>query len=264
MPSVPLRGVISDLDGVIYRGNTLIPGVAATIALWQRQGLLTAFVTNNSRHGADAVADKLTRLGLAIDPSWVVTSMEALAACAAERHAGAEVLVIGTGRMKDELAAKGLEPVNRSDVPLVALGFKPDLSIADLTLAVNALRGGAQLIASNPDTISPIEAGFEPCVGSFVALLKAAAPQIDPVFVGKPSPLMIHTALERLGLAPEEAVMVGDQPMTDILAGQSAGLRSFLVCSGVWDGTVCEEVVPEGIVDTIADLPVFEDDAQSQ
>ncbi len=250
------RAIVSDLDGVIYRGNTLIPRIAETFAGWRARGLDWAFVTNNSRYGAAGVADKLTRLGLPTDKEQVVTAMETAADHVETHFRGARAVVIGTSLMEAEVAARGLDVTDGTEVDVVVLGFKPALSIPDLTRAVNALRGGARLVATNPDLVSPIEGGVEPCVGSFTALLTTAVPGVAPVFVGKPEPTMVLAALARLGVAPEDAVMVGDQPATDILAGQRAGLRSYLVRSGVHDGSPVAGIVPEGVIDTIADLPI--------
>ncbi|MFB2551901.1 HAD-IIA family hydrolase [Ensifer soli] len=251
----PIRAIVSDLDGVVYRGETAIPGAVETIADWARRGIPYVFVTNNSAKSAKAFADKLRRLGVALSDAQVLTSTDATAAYVG-RHfrAGIATYVIGEAALVDAVTAAGASLVDHERADLVVLGSDYDFNFRKMFVATRALRAGAALVVTNPDVIAPLEDGVEPCVGAFLAALLAAAPDVVPAIVGKPSPLMILEALERLGTRPEETIMVGDQIATDIIAGQSAGLRSYLVSTGIPNPHA--SVRPDAEIASLAEIPV--------
>ncbi|HEY0276481.1 MAG TPA: HAD-IIA family hydrolase [Paenirhodobacter sp.] len=229
-----IQAVISDLDGVVYRGHALIPGAAEAIRNWAALGIPYIFVTNNSVGSAAYFAEKLSALGIPVSADQVITTVEATA-----RHIGrnftpgVRTYVIGAPALTEAVAATGAEVVDSADADLLVLGTDYGLTFDKLRIAVQAILGGATVIATNPDRIAPMESGFEPCVGSILAVLTTAVPTLVPVIMGKPSPLMIEEALRRLGTARGHTIMVGDQIATDIRAGEAAGLRSFLITTGV-------------------------------
>lgn len=251
-----VRAVVSDLDGVVYRGDNPVPGAVEAINLWASCGVPYVFVTNNASKSATAFAEKLSRLGIAARPDQVLTSADAAAVYVRRTfRAGVSTYVIGEAVLHEALAREGASVADRDDVEVVVLGFDYALTYAKLRRAMRALMGGAALIVTNPDMITPTSDGYEPCVGTTLAALKAAVPGVKPVVAGKPSPVMITEALRRLGSKPEETIMVGDQIFTDIIAGQAAGLRSFLVRTGV-PVLAHETAVPDAIIETLLDIPV--------
>ncbi|APX24380.1 MAG: phosphotransferase [Rhodobacteraceae bacterium] len=225
----PIRAVISDLDGVVWRGEAPIPEAVATLSGWSARGVPLAFVTNNSACSAQEFATRLQGLGIAVDPGHVITPIEALDALLRDRHAGARVYVIGAEALSDAVRAAGATVVTGPEADVVVLGTDYGLSFEKLRIATNALLGGAVLVATNPDTLSPVADGFEPCVGSLVALFKAAVPGLETIVLGKPQPALLRAAMARLGAAAHETVMIGDQVSTDIRAAEAAGVRGFRI-----------------------------------
>lgn len=255
MPA-PIRAVISDLDGVVYRGDTPIPGAVEAIAAWRARGIPYVFVTNNASRSPADFARKLNGMGVEIGPEGVLTASEAAVAHVAQGFApGTPCFLIGEPVLSQMAEQAGLTLTESAEAGVVLLGFDYGLSYDKLRTAARALLGGAALVVTNPDILSPSETGAEPCVGATLAALLACAPETRPVIAGKPSPVLIHQALARLGTRPEETIMVGDQIVTDILAGQAAGLRSYLVTTGI-PARPHPGTRPEACIASLLDLPV--------
>jgi 4-nitrophenyl phosphatase len=229
----PIAGVVSDLDGVVYRGAAAIPGAVETFRHWHARGVPYAFVTNNSTKSAADFAAKIAGLGIPVEAAHVVPVVTATADLVARRLGlGGRVLAVGNPALFEALDAAGLLRAT-SDVEAVVVGHDDDFDFAKLTAGVRALLGGAFLVGTNPDPLTPSEHGFDPCVGALLAAFRAAAPRAESLVVGKPEPHMLLDALARIGTPAASTVMIGDQLATDILAGRRAGLRTILVTTGV-------------------------------
>jgi 4-nitrophenyl phosphatase len=226
------RAFLLDLDGVVYTGNTPLPGAAAFCAHLLASGRRFQCITNNSTLSAEQYAVKLGGMGIAVTPEQVLTSSEATALLLQQRLAlGARVLAIGEEGLVRALLAHGFRLVDR-DPEVVVCGLDRRLTYARLSRACFALRGGAPLIATNPDLSLPTEAGMLPGNGATLAYLQAAT-GVQPEVIGKPEATMLRVAMERIGSRPEETVMIGDGLLTDIPAGQRAGVLTVLVLTGV-------------------------------
>ena len=227
-----MDGIISDLDGVIYRGKAPIHDAVETFNRWQAQGLPFCFVTNNSTHTPEDVVRKLFGFGLRIEPGDVVTSAITTADLIRANHPNlSRVYVIGAPSLVAAVAAVGLDVTDRNP-EVVVMGLDRLITHEKMRIAINAILGGAVFIGTNPDLLLPTEDGFEPGAGAALAAV-AAATQTKPVIVGKPEVHMIETALSRLGTHRQSTMMIGDQIATDIQAGKRAGLLSVLVTTGV-------------------------------
>ena len=229
---LPIQGVIADLDGVVYRGETAIPDAITAFRRWDEAGVPYMFVTNNATRSAAAFADKLCRLGVRTTPDQVITSPIATADYMQERWAaGTTVYVLGSSALAETMTEAGFR-ITDVEPEVVVVGLDRDLTYARLQKAVHGVLGGATLIGTNADILLPTENGFDPGAGSILAAV-ATATRTTPPVIGKPEPRMIEMALKRLGTPKEGTIMIGDQIATDILAGQRAGLRSILVTTGV-------------------------------
>ena len=249
-----IRGIIADLDGVVYRGDTAIPSAVDAFRAWAARGVPYRFVTNNSTQTPEAFAAKLRRLGVAVTADQVVTSSATTARTLQKSWApGTPIFAIGAQALTDALTGAGFV-IDERRAKVVVVGLDRALTYARLKVAVAAVLAGATLIGTNPDPVLPVEDGFEPGAGSILAAV-ATASGATPVIIGKPETPMIATALESLGTARGATVMIGDQISTDILAGQRTGLRSILVTTGVRnDGP--QLAVPDLIVASLGDIPL--------
>jgi 4-nitrophenyl phosphatase len=232
-PLPPILGVVSDLDGVVYRGAAAVPGAVEAFRAWHARGIPYAFVTNNSTKCAAAFAAKIAGLGIPVEEAWVVPVVTATADLLAHRLGrGGRVYAIGNDALFEALDAAGLERTT-TDVAAVVVGHDDTFDFAKLTTGVRALLRGAFLVGTNPDPVTPSDTGFDPCVGALLAAFRTAAPDAESLIVGKPEPHMLLDALARIGTPAASTVMIGDQLATDILAGRRAGLGTVLVTTGV-------------------------------
>ncbi|WP_407175409.1 HAD-IIA family hydrolase [Bradyrhizobium sp. STM 3562] len=250
-----IEAVISDLDGVVYRGHAGIPDAIQAFKAWQAEGLPFCFVTNNSTHTAEDVVRKLDRFGLAIAPEDVVTSAVTAAELIRKTYPDlTRAFVIGARSLVDAVASIGLEVTDRRP-EIVVMGLDREITHEKLRIAVEAILNGAVLIGTNPDLLLPTINGFEPGAGAMITAV-ALATQVKPLIVGKPEPHMIETALARLKTPRSSTLMIGDQIPTDIQAGKRAGLPTVLVTTGVPSREDPSLLSPDFIVSSLRDIDV--------
>lgn len=253
---LPHRGWLFDLDGTVYRGEALVPGADETIAVLRADGRRVAFLSNKPLETRDDYARKLTRLGVPAAPDDVVNSSLVLARHLAALDAGAPIFVIGEPPLLAELRAHGFEVRADHRVRWVVIAFDRTFDYAKLNTALQAVRQGARLIATNPDRTCPTEDGEIPDCAGMTAAVEAVTGARVEIVVGKPSPIILDVALARLGVLAAEAVIVGDRIETDIVMGKQRGLATVLVLTGVTraDDPRVAGIAPDLVLPSIRDL----------
>lgn len=224
------KGFICDMDGVIYLGNQLLPGVTEFVRWLNENGKQFLFLTNSSERSPKELRQKLQRMGLDIGEEHFYTSALATAAFLKKQAPGCTAYVIGAPGLLNALYDVGVT-MNDVDPDYVIVGETASYNYEVITKAVRLVLGGARLIATNSDLTGPTEFGIAPACRSLVAPVELATGK-KAYFMGKPNPLMMRTGLQLLGVHSEEAVMVGDRMDTDIIAGMESGLATVLVLSG--------------------------------
>src|SRR5262245_28745750 len=254
--ALPQRGWLFDLDGTVYRGEALIPGADRAIARPPAAGRRVAFLSNKPLQTRADYARKLTRLGIPTGDDDVINSSLVLARHLARLDAGAPVFVIGEPPLIAELRAHGFEVRPDHRVRWVVIAFDRTFDYAKLNTALQAVRQGARLIATNPDRTCPTEDGEIPDCAGMIAAVEAVTGATVEVIVGKPSPIILETALARLDVPAADAVIVGDRIETDIVMGKRGGLATVLVLSGITraDDPRIAEVAPDAVVRSIGEL----------
>lgn len=225
------KGFICDMDGVIYHGNKILPGVVEFISWLQREGKEFLFLTNNSGSTPRELQQKLARMGLEVPEQHFYTSALATAAFLKEQSPGCSVYAIGEAGLFNALYDAGIT-MNDVNPDYVVMGEGKAYSLDTLTKATNLVLKGARLIGANSDVSGPIENGITPACRALVAPIEMAT-GTQAYFCGKPNPLMMRTGLKLLGCHSGEAVMVGDRMDTDIISGLESGMSTVLVLSGV-------------------------------
>ncbi|NKB55159.1 MAG: HAD-IIA family hydrolase [Alphaproteobacteria bacterium] len=225
----PVHGVILDMDGVLFRGEQSIEGSAEAVRDLQAHGIGIVCLTNNARRTPEDYEKKLRKLGILVNATNILTSGLAVARFLTTQDSAPKVHVVGSDVLRHTLLDAGAVESENPDYVVASIDL--DLKIADLTPAIRHLSNGAKLIASNADAVIPTPNGPEPEAGPVAAFLEAASGQ-TAIMLGKPQSAIFELALERLGLASEAVVMVGDTPSTDIAGATASGLRSILVASG--------------------------------
>lgn len=228
-----IRGVILDLDGVVYRGSEALPGAAMFFRRLKRIGIPSVFATNNSTATPEQYAERLGRLGIQADPDEIVTSAVVAAEfLRAQAEPGTPVFLIGGEGLHRAMEDAGFVPSGPVGAAFVVVGLDVEFTYAKLRDACRAIRGGARFVATNRDPNLPVEGELWPGAGALVAAIETAT-GVGPVTVGKPERPLFEAALARLGCAPSQVLMVGDQLATDVLGGMRMGMRTVLVLSGV-------------------------------
>lgn len=248
------RGFLIDMDGVIYRGSSLIPGADDFIHRLNREKVPYLFLTNNSQRTRRDVATKLARMGVPAREHHVFTCAMATARFLAEQKPGGTAFVIGEGGLLNALHKNGYAIVDQSP-DYVVVGEGRTVTLEMLELAVKMILNGAKLIATNLDPNCPTADGLRPGCGATVAFLETAT-GARAMSVGKPSPVMMRAARKELGTATSETIMIGDTMETDILGGVQMGYRTILVLSG---GTSREDLQnhafrPDRVIDSVAEF----------
>ncbi len=229
-----LKGLILDMDGVLWRGSQPLGDLPALFRTLEALGLRWVFVTNNATRSPRDYVAKLARFGVPAREEHILNA--ALAAVAALKSrwptGAATVHVLGEGPLHAMLRAAGFRVTTEPEADAVVAALDRTCTYAKLERAAYAIRGGAWFIGTNPDRSYPTPQGLAPGAGALLAALEAAT-DVAPTVVGKPEPWLFRLALERLQASPEQVLVVGDRLETDILGAQRLGLPAALVLSGV-------------------------------
>jgi len=260
-----IKVVILDLDGVIYRGKTALPGARETTEWLGAHGYQTYYFTNNSTRTRESYVELLAGFGIEADAEHVVTSASLTARYFADLgvlgRPRRTALVVGEGGLVDELRRAGLRIVRRRGqrpIDFVVVGMDRRFTYHKLHEAQQAVLAGAELIATNCDATYPVEGNVIPGGGSIVAAV-ATACERKPVLIGKPSPRAGELILHHAGAAADEALMVGDRLETDIQMARRAGIWACLVLTGISRESevqeLPEELGPHWVIPGIDHLP---------
>lgn len=251
-----IKNYLTDMDGVILRGRSLIPGAVEFVLRLRARDIPFLILTNNSQYTQRDLQVRLTYMGLEVPPEAIFTSALATAQFLHSQRPGGRAYVIGESGLTTALHEIGYILTDQ-EPEYVVLGETTAYSFERITRAIRFVTGGARFIATNPDVMGPGEGGIVPATGAVAALISAAT-GVKPYFVGKPNPLMMRTALRTINAHSENSVMIGDRMDTDIIAGLESGLRTILVLTGV---TTREQVErfpyrPTWIKESVAEIEV--------
>jgi phosphoglycolate/pyridoxal phosphate phosphatase family enzyme len=226
---------VLDLDGVVWTGPEPVPGAPETIRSLRDAGKRLAFVTNNSSQTHESYAKKLADVGAPGDETEIVTSADAVARLLGSKIPalrGRSAYVIGGPGLLERVAELGVrisDGADPTECSIVIVGWDRELTYEKLRIATLAIRAGATFVASNADATYPAPDGLWPGCGAIVSALRTAT-GVDPLVAGKPQPLMLEVAMDRVGGTP--ALMIGDRIETDVMAAQAVGWPSALVLTG--------------------------------
>ena len=227
------------MDGVLWHGETPVPGLVAFFETIDDLHIGYVMATNNATKTADQYTAKFKRFGVDIAPERILTSAETTADYLHSHYApGSQVFIVGAKGLHDAMKARGFEIITADEVangarpPLVVLGFTPHAVYKDLAMAALLVDNGAAFIGTNPDPSVPNELGPLPGAGALLSVITTST-GIQPQIIGKPEPIMFEHALKRLGSQKSDTAMVGDRLTTDIAGAKAAGLWGILLLSGI-------------------------------
>ena len=249
------KGFICDMDGVIYHGNRLLPGVKEFVEWLYREDKKFLFLTNASGKSPKELQQKLYRMGLDVDESHFYTSALATAKFLSRQNPGCSAFVIGDSGLFNALHDAGIT-INDVDPDYVVVGETENYGYRDIKRAMKHVNNGAKLIGTNTDLTGPSESGIIPACRAFVAPIELTTGKCA-YYVGKPNPLMMRTGLHMLDVHSSDAVMIGDRMDTDIIAGIESGLDTVLVLSGVSTNETISDFPyrPRLVLNGVGDIP---------
>jgi len=247
-------GFIIDMDGVIYHGNTLLPGVTKFLKWLEDSGKSYLFLTNASQRTPKELHEKMERLGIIIGEEHFYTSALATASFLASQKPKGSAYVIGDAGLINALYSIGYT-TNNVNPDYVVVGDSNSYNFEKIELAVNLVIRGARLVGTNPDVSGPVETGISPSVKALIAPIEIASGK-KAYFVGKPNPLMMRIALKKLGVRREDAIVIGDRMDTDIRCGLESEIDTLLVLSGITNQNEIDNFPyrPRYVLTGIADL----------
>ncbi len=248
------KAIISDMDGVIYHGNKLLPGVPEFVNWLKTEKKKYLFLTNSSERTPTELRDKLFRLGIDVPKTVFYTSALATAQFISAQKPKGTAYIIGEAGLINAMYNAGYT-INNINPDYVVVGESLSYSYEKIEKAVNLVLKGARLIGTNPDMTGPAENGIVPATKALIAPIEMATGK-TAYFVGKPNPLMMRIALKRLGCRREEAIIIGDRMDTDIIAGIESEIDTCLVLSGISDRKTAGEYAyrPHYILEGVGDI----------
>ncbi|MFO7323441.1 MAG: HAD-IIA family hydrolase [Chloroflexota bacterium] len=251
-----IRGVVMDMDGVLWRGTEILPGVLPFVDFLRERHVPFVLASNNSTRTPQDYLIKLAGMGLhGVDAQQIITSGTTTVDYL-KRHypVTTRIHVLGGPGLKQMVDEAGFTRVDENaDVVVAGLDF--DLTYERIKRAALLIRAGAEFIGTNDDATFPSTEGLIPGAGSLLAALKTATGRA-PKVMGKPGLAMFETALGVLGTDPEDTLMIGDRLNTDIAGARAAGLKTALVLTGVTtrDELLVSPTQPDGVFENLVEL----------
>ena len=266
--SVAIDGFIFDLDGTVYLGDHALPHAVETIATLRQRGKRTLFVSNKPLEPRQAYAAKLTKIGIPTPVDDVINSAFVLGKYLVSHEPDLRLYVIGEPSLLTELREFGLHLVDDDErvdpkglidpvgIDAIVVAFDRTFNYRKLNTAYQALVHGARFFATNSDKVCPVPGGALPDAGSILAALEAISGRKLEFLAGKPSPLILETALQVMQLSAERCIMIGDRLETDIRMGKQAGMHTAVMLTGVTRLEDLEHTPdkPEFVLHSLAEL----------
>jgi len=256
-PERLFEGYVFDLDGTVYLGDELLPEAKETLGELKARSNVV-YLTNKPLETPADYAAKLTRLGVETHPEEVISSTDALLLYLGRHAPEARLFVVGERPLVQLLELAGYDVVREAEgVQVVIVSFDRTFDYRKLQVAFDAVRGGARIVATNPDAYCPTpDGGGLPDCAAMLAAIEASTGAHAEAIVGKPSPHMAAALLDRLGVSARTTLLVGDRLATDVRMANEAGMISALVLTGATD---LEEAIgssdrPDYVIEHLGDL----------
>jgi NagD protein len=251
------KAFISDMDGVIYHGNKILPGVPEFVSWLKNEGKKFLFLTNSSERTPKELQEKMMRLGIELDEDVFYTSALATANFLAMQKPNGTAYIIGEAGLINAMYNAGYT-MNNIDPDYVVVGDTRSYSFEKIEQSVNLVLKGAKLIGTNPDLTGPVENGIVPATKALIAPIEMATGR-QAYFVGKPNPLMMRIALKKIGCSNDETIIIGDRMDTDIIAGIESEIDTLLVLTGISSIRTVDKFAyrPSCILDGVADIVII-------
>ena len=225
------KGFIIDMDGVLYHGNKLLPGVPEFVSWLKSEDKKFLFLTNSAARSPKELKEKLSRMGIDVIEERFYTSALATARFLASQKPNGSAYVIGEAGLIRALYEEGYS-MNDVNPDYVVVSETRDYNFDKIQHAINLVLKGARLIGTNPDVSGPVESGIAPATKALMAPIEIATGK-KAYFIGKPNPFIVRHAIKTINCHSIESIIIGDRMDTDIISGIESGIDTLLVLSGI-------------------------------
>jgi len=259
-----IRGIIFDLDGVLWTGKKVIPGAVKFINQLNRTNIKIRFISNTSSRSHEKTLKKMKDFGFKVKARQIIVASKEISIFLSNKlHTSGNIYVIGTDDLKSEIKNSGLNLISEEDLgnkkaDYVVAGFDKNFSYKKMRTALKFFEQGAGFAAVNLDITAPSSDGLIPAAGSIVKCIEALAGGEIDIMIGKPEPYLLNKGIKSMQLSAKECIMVGDTPEADVKAARNAGLKSILVLSGNFSKSSINKISgakkPDLIINSISDL----------
>lgn len=255
MTSLPIRGALIDVDGVLHIGDVPVPGAAGALNELRRQGIPFRLLTNTTMRTRAALGKLLRGFGCDVADEEIITAASATASYIKKQHPDTPCYLLVSGNVIEEF-----QDVQLSDGPdarlVVIGGAGREFSYDALNHAFRLLMNGATLVAMHKDLYWRMADGLSLDAGAFITGLEQAS-GVQATVVGKPSPEFFTVGFDSLGLPPEEVVMVGDSILHDLVPAMAFGAQGALLRTGIFQESDLQQARPDVVLDSFVDVPEF-------
>lgn len=254
-----IRAVLIDIDGVLTVSWKPLPGTVEAMRRLREAAIPLMLLTNTTSRTRASLAAQLAEAGFPVTAEDILTAPAATAAYLAEHCPGARCLLLNSGDIRDDLRDVTLVGPDDPDPDVVVVGGAgPEFDYDNLNRAFGHLQRGARLVAMHHNLYWRTQAGLQLDAGAFLTGLEQAA-DVEAEVTGKPAKAFFSTALTHLGVDASQALMVGDDIETDVLAAQHHGLAGALVRTGKFLPEMLQAAsgTPDHVLDSFADLPAL-------
>lgn len=215
------EGYLLDLDGTLISGDTLLPGARDFLSSLRQPFVI---LSNDSEHVPEQIVEIFRGEGIAVNANQVVLAGVIALEGIARRTPGARVMLLASPALCDLALKLGLR-LSTEQPEVVLLARDRSFDFDKLTSAARAVQQGAKLVLACPDTTHPGPTGeLVPEVGALAAAIFACVGNIEHEVVGKPELSLFNIGCDRLGLAPAQCLMIGDNQLTDGVGATRAGI----------------------------------------
>lgn len=249
----PIKGILFDLDGVLYIGPKAIEGAIEAVEKIRASGMLCRFVTNTSTLSLISLQHKINALGFSIPIDEIFSAPQATILYLKNQQNPICRLLLADDAKKD---FKNFHLSDTKANHIVVGDIGSAWSYTLLNEIFNSLMEGANLIAIHKNKFWQTEHGLQMDIGGFIDSLEYAS-GVKAMVIGKPSIHFFQIALDDMGLNANEVIVIGDDIDADIGGGQNAGLKAILVKTGKYrlNYLAASTIQPDLIIDSIKELP---------
>jgi arabinose operon protein AraL len=251
------KGLIIDLDGTVFRGDSFIPGAADAIRRAAASGRRIVYLSNRGNMDRDAVRKKLSDGGIAADREDILLSSSVAATFLSRYYRRIRVWTLGEEGLREELRLAGVPLADKpEEADWLVISLHERVTYEELNDAFKAARSGARILATNADRSFPRQDGAAIDVAGMIGAITSTTGRPVDIVVGKPGWLMAEAALGRLQLEPDECLVIGDSLESDIALGRMFGMKTALVLTGSTSASKAEASrhKPDYIWPSIAEL----------